>query len=136
MDVPYAEGDRFLRPERGERRLRFTVSLTENRVFQRLSNKGKRAVQSSAALYYRRTGRPVTRLGLTVGTKLGSAVVRNRVKRRLREIYRLEEPKLKPGYDLVIVARVRARDADYHTLERELKRLFDMGGLYRESGGR
>ena len=77
--------------------MRFTVSLTENRVFQRLYNKGKRAVQSSAALYYRRTGRPVTRLGLTVGTKLGSAVVRNRVMRRLREDYRHEGPREKPG---------------------------------------
>ena len=115
--------------------MRFTVSLTENRVFQRLYNKGKRAVQSSVVLYYRRTGRKETRLGLTVGTKLGSAVVRNRIKRRLREIYRLEEPRLKSGYDLVIVARRRARDVDYRTLDRELKKAFGMSGLYREDGG-
>ena len=110
--------------------MRFTVSLTENRVFQRLYNKGKRAAAPSVVLYYRTTGRKVTRLGLTVGTKLGSAVVRNSIKRKLREIYRLEEPLLKSGYDLVIVARVRARDADYHALEKELKRLFEASGLY------
>ena len=111
--------------------MRFTVSLTENRVFQRLYNKGKRAVQGSVVLYYRRTGRQTTRLGLTVGTKIGGAVVRNRIKRRIREIYRLEEPLLKPGFDLVVVARSRAKTADYRTLERELKRAFAAAGLYR-----
>ena len=116
---------------RGDRRLRFTVSLTENRVFQRLYNKGKRAVQGSVVLYYRRTGRQTTRLGLTVGTKIGGAVVRNRIKRRIREIYRLEEPLLKPGFDLVVVARSRAKTADYRTLERELKKAFAAAGLYR-----
>ena len=116
--------------------MRFTVSLTENRVFQRLYNKGKRAVSPSLALYYRRTGKKTTRLGLTVGTKLGSAVVRNRIKRKLGEIYRLEEPQLKCGYDLVIVARTRARSADYRTLERELKRLFEASSLYESGEGR
>ncbi len=111
--------------------MRFTVSLTENRVFQRLYNKGKRAVQGSVVLYYRRIGRQTTRLGLTVGTKIGGAVVRNRIKRRIREIYRLEEPLLKPGFDLVVVARSRAKTADYRTLERELKKAFAAAGLYR-----
>ena len=111
--------------------MRFTVSLTENRVFQRLYNKGKRAVQGSVVLYYRRTVRQTTRLGLTVGTKIGGAVVRNRIKRRIREIYRLEEPLLKPGFDLVVVARSRAKTADYRTLERELKKAFAAAGLYR-----
>ena len=112
--------------------MRFTVSLTENRVFQRLYHKGKRAVQSSVVLYYRRTNRQQTRLGLTVGVKIGHAVVRNRVKRRLREIYRLEEPLLKSGYDLVIVARERAAKADYPALEGEMRRLFESSGLYRD----
>lgn len=73
----------------------------------------------------------MTRLGLTVGTKIGGAVVRNRIKRRIREIYRLEEPLLKPGFDLVVVARSRAKTADYRTLERELKKAFAAAGLYR-----
>lgn len=91
-------------------------------------------MQGSVVLYYRRTGRRSTRLGLTVGTKIGSAVVRNRIKRRIREIYRLEEPLLQPGFDLVIVARSRAKTADYHTLERELKKAFAAAGLYQTVG--
>ena len=50
-------------------------------------------------------------------TKLGKAVVRNRIRRRLREIYRLHERQIVRGYDLVVVSRVRACTADYHQLE-------------------
>ena len=56
-------------------------------------------------------------MGITVTGKLGKAVQRNRVRRRLREIYRLNADKLQKGYDLVIVARVRSRDAEYRQLD-------------------
>lgn len=74
-------------------------------------------------LYCRKNGRRESRLGLTTGTKLGHAVVRNRVRRRLREIYRLQEDKLLPGYDIVVVARVRAVHSKYAVLERDFLRL-------------
>lgn len=58
------------------------------------------------------------RLGLTVSTKLGNAVVRNRTRRRLREIYRKNEALLRQGYDLVIVARSAAVEAAFSSLDR------------------
>ena len=70
-----------------------------------------------------KNGRGESRLGLTTGTKLGHAVVRNRVRRRLREIYRLHEDQLLPGYDIVVVARVRAVHSRYAALERDFLRL-------------
>ena len=79
--------------------MKHTVSLKENRIFRRLYAKGKSAVAPTMVLYCRKNGRRESRLGLTTGTKLGHAVVRNRVRRRLREIYRLQEDKLLPGYD-------------------------------------
>ena len=88
--------------------MKYTVSLKENRVFRRLYAKGRSAVSPTMVLYCRKNGRRENRLGLTTGTKLGHAVVRNRVRRRLREIYRLQEHRLSPGYDIVVVARVRA----------------------------
>jgi ribonuclease P protein component len=63
---------------------------------------------------------------------VGKAVCRNRVRRRLREIYRLHEEELKPGYDLVIVARVRAAHASYWELDRSFSRLARKLGLRRE----
>ena len=103
--------------------VKYTVSLKENRGFRRLYAKGRSAVSPTMVLYCRKNGRRENRLGLTTGTKLGHAVVRNRVRRRLREIYRLQEHRLSPGYDIVVVARVRAVYSRYAELERDFLRL-------------
>lgn len=112
-----------------------TVSLKENHLFRRAYNRGKTAADSRLALYVRRNGRKTSRLGLTVSTKLGCAVVRNRVRRRLREIYRLNEGSLSAGFDVVVVARVRAASSDYHQLEKSFLRLADKLGLLKRGEG-
>ena len=114
--------------------MKYTVSLKENRVFRRLYAKGKSAVGPAMVLYCRRNGRQENRLGLTVGTKLGGAVVRNRVRRRLREIYRLNEHRLSPGYDIVVVARVRAVRSRYDKLEAQFLSLASKLGLLSPEG--
>jgi len=63
------------------------------------------------------------RLGITVSTKLGGAVIRNRARRRLREIYRLNLPSLKKGYDFVLVARSKAVDGSFSAMDQSFKRL-------------
>lgn len=100
----------------------FTVSMKKNHEFRRLYAKGKSAAAPSLVVYFRRVNRDYNQLGLTVSTKVGHAVVRNRIRRRLREIYRLNEDKLERGLDIVVVARVRARFADYAELERDFLR--------------
>lgn len=74
-------------------------------------------------VYCRKNRFTYNRIGFTVGTKVGGAVVRNRVRRRLREIYRLRCGQLRQGYDVIIVARVRAAETSYHDLERAFLRL-------------
>ena len=103
--------------------MKITVSLKENHLFRRLYNKGKTAADSRLAIYVRPNGRPGNRLGFTVSTKLGHAVVRNRTRRRLREIYRLHEDEMVCGRDIVVVARVRAADSTYRQLEKSFLRL-------------
>jgi len=98
--------------------MKFTVSLKQNHVFRRLYAKGKNQVTPHLALYARKNGTQSSRLGITVSTKLGHAVVRNRVRRRFREIYRIHEGQFLPGYDIVAVARVRAVYARFDELER------------------
>ena len=68
----------------------------------------------------------------SVSTKLGGAVVRNRVRRRIREIYRLNKPKMVPGYDIIVVARVRAVETGYQKLESTYLRLLRQLSLLRE----
>lgn len=114
--------------------MKCTVSLKENHLFRRLYQKGKTAADGRLALYVRRNGRNGNRLGLTVSTKLGHAVVRNRTRRRLREIYRLHEDELICGMDVVIVARVRAASSSYHQLEESFLRLARKLELTRKEG--
>lgn len=112
--------------------MKFTVTIKRNHEFQRLYHKGKSAVSPYLALYCRRRRQPGNRLGFTVGKKVGGAVTRNRVRRRLREIYRLHESELRTGYDLVVVARVKAAFADYHKLESSFLSLADKLGVRAE----
>ena len=97
--------------------MQFSKSLKLNHVFRRLYHKGKSAANKHLVLYCRRNGSSENRIGLTVSGKLGHAVVRNKIRRRLREIYRLHESRFLPGYDIVVVARSRAVTASYRQLE-------------------
>ena len=112
--------------------MKTTAPLKENHLFRRAYNRGKSAADSRLALYVRRNGQKANRLGLTVSTKVGCAVVRNRVRRRLREIYRLHEDALASGCDVVIVARTRAASSDYHQLEKSFLKLADKLGLLKK----
>ena len=97
--------------------MKITTSLKRNHEFKRLYNKGKSAASQYAVVYCRRNGKKDNRLGVTVSTKLGGAVIRNRIRRRLKEIYRINEEKLVSGYDIVVVARMKARYSGFHELE-------------------
>ena len=104
--------------------LKSTTALKKNHEFRRLYNKGKSAASQCAVVYCRRNGKMENRLGITVSVKLGGAVQRNRIRRRLKEIYRLNEGIMSFGYDVVIVARIRSRYAGYHELESSVVALF------------
>ena len=109
--------------------MKFPKSLKLNHLFRRLYHKGKSAAGKYLVIYCRRNGTQENRIGLTVSAKLGHAVVRNRVRRRLREIYRLHESQFQPGWDIVVVARSRAVDAPYQKLERAYLSQADKLGL-------
>lgn len=109
--------------------MKFSKSLKLNHLFRKLYRKGKSAAGKYLVLYCRRNGTQENRIGLTVSAKLGHAVVRNKVRRRLREIYRLHEDRFQPGWDIVVVARSRAVGAPYKKLEKNYLSLADSLGL-------
>ena len=99
--------------------MKFTTTLKKNHEFRRLYARGESAVTPVLVVYVlrKRTWRE-NRVGFTVGTKVGKAVTRNRVRRRLKEIDRLHESELAHGVQMVVVARARAAGTDYAHLER------------------
>ena len=116
------------------RGLQFSVSLKNNYEFRRLYNKGQSAALPTLVVYARKNRRAQNRVGYTVSVKLGHAVVRNRIRRRLREIYRLHAAELCTGFDIVIVARSRCIDAEYRKMEEAFLSACGKLGLIRESG--
>ena len=99
------------------------VTLKENYEFRRLYQKGASAVSPAMVLYCRKNRLGHNRLGLVSSTKLGHAVVRNRCRRRLRELYRIHTPELKQGYDIILVARSRTISAGWKELNDTFLRL-------------
>ena len=106
-----------------------TVSLNQNHDFKRLYYKGRSSVSPCMAVYARRNRFAVNRLGVTASTKLGCAVKRNRARRRLKETYRLLEPNLKKGFDVVIVARFQSIGSPIGQLNREMLSLLRKLGV-------
>lgn len=110
--------------------MRFSTSLKFNHIFRRLYHTSGVA-DGFLVLYARKNRTQSNRVGITVSKKLGKAHVRNRIRRRLREIYRLNEESFQPGWDIVVVARSRAVDAEFSKLTASYLALARKAGLLR-----
>ena len=108
--------------------MKFSSTLKLNHIFRRLYSSSGHA-NSHLVLYARKNHTATNRVGLTVSKKLGCAVVRNRVRRRLREVYRLNECRFTPGWDIVVVARSRCVNADFGKLTQAFLSLADKAGI-------
>ncbi len=92
---------------------------------------GQRRSASLCTVFLLSNGLAHSRLGITVPARVGNAVVRNRIKRRLREIFRLNRPAIAAGWDIVVNPRAQAAEAEFLKLAREFLRL-----LPKEAGER
>lgn len=108
--------------------MKFSSALKLNHIFRRLYSSSGHA-NSYLVLYARNNRTATNRVGFTVSKKLGCAVVRNRVRRRLREVYRLNEDRFAPGWDIVIVARSRCVNADFGKLTQAFLSLAEKAGI-------
>ena len=112
--------------------MRAAVTLKENYEFRRLYQKGASAVSPVMVLYCRKNRLGHNRLGLVSSTKLGHAVVRNRARRRLRELFRLSQDHMVQGWDVLLVARGRTARCPHSVLQRDYDRALAQLGLVRE----
>lgn len=112
--------------------MKFSSALKFNHIFQRLYRTGGYS-NGYLVLYVRRNRLDANRVGITVSKKLGKAHVRNRVRRRIREVYRLNEDKFQSGWDIVVVARGRAISAPFSTLTSSYLALAEKAGILKNS---
>ena len=108
--------------------MKFSSSLKLNHIFRRLYSTAGQA-NGYLVLYARPNRSCSNRVGITVSKKLGKAHIRNRVRRRLREIYRLNEERFAPGWDIVVVARSRCISADFTRLTDAYRALAEKAGI-------
>jgi len=111
--------------------MRRSLRLRANADFQRIRQQGRSAANPFLVLLQTPNAEGKSRFGFAVGKRIGGAVVRNKVKRRLREHTRLmwQSGKLRSGADVVVIARDKASDASYATLSHALVDLFKRSGL-------
>ena len=95
--------------------MKFSTSLKFNHIFQRLYRSSGQA-NGLLVLYARKNRLGINRVGITVSKKLGKAHIRNRIRRRVREVYRLNEDKFQRGWDIVVVVRGKAVEAPFGKL--------------------
>ena len=111
--------------------MKFSCALKLNHIFRRLYATSGQA-NGYLVLYARPNRLGLNRVGITTGKKLGHAVVRTRVRRRLREVYRLNEDKFTSGWDIVVVARSRCISADFRKLTDAYLSLAEKAGVLKE----
>ena len=107
--------------------------LRRSAEFQRLSRQGRRQASRAFVLVVApgAAGGAVerTRLGVAVGRRVGGAVVRNRVKRRIREWFRHQHTSLRCGFDLVVIGRTSSAGLSSREIWRDLDSLAGRAGM-------
>ena len=108
------------------------MKLCKNKNFQAVYRSGKSYANRQAVLYVLSNKTENSRIGFAAGKRLGGAVLRNRVKRILREAYRLNQEKIKKGADLVFIGRQPLVKADLKTAIRAFLDLCSKAGILKD----
>ena len=94
--------------------------LKKNYEFKKVYNEGRYYVEKYVVMYIIMNNSASNRVGFSVSKKVGNSVVRNRVKRLMKEVYRQFADITKLGYDMVFTARVGSGSADYRIIEKNM----------------
>ena len=100
-----------------------TQSLRKNDDYRHVYREGKSISDKNLVLYMLKNNSDFNRIGISVSKKVGNSVVRHRIKRLVKENYRLNEVSFKVGYDIVVIARNPSALADFHEIQKSFLKL-------------
>ena len=108
-----------------------THGLKKDSDFRKVYKHGKSFANRHLVMYILNNKSENSRIGISVSKKVGKAIIRNKVRRRIKEAYRLNiDEKIKNGHDIVFIARVDIKDADYSDIEKSMKHLIRKSDMY------
>ena len=107
-------------------------SLKKNQDFQNVYKKGKLNANKYLVMFIVENNLDRNRIGISVSKKVGNSVIRHRLKRLIKESYRLNEAVFKSGFDIVVVARTTAKDRTYRDIESALLHLGKIQKILKE----
>lgn len=99
------------------------LKLRNNREFRHVYDKGISKSNKHLVIFFIKNDLDYNRIGFSVTKKLGNAVTRNKVRRLIRESYRIYKDDIKTGYDIIFLSRVRCKDATYKEVESSILNL-------------
>ena len=105
------------------------IIIKNNLEYKSVYNCKNSVSDYNLVLFLKKNNLGYNRFGFTAAKKIKKAVTRNIIRRRLKEIVRLNEYKLKEGYDIIFMARVNASESDYKNLEKSYNKLTKRSNL-------
>ncbi len=112
--------------------MKIDEGLKKNHQFRKVYRHGKSVANHLVVLYVLKTNHQKRKVGYSVSKKIGNAVIRNRVKRLFKEVYRHNNDKLITGIELVFIARKNVKDASYKQIEKSFNYLFKKSNILKE----
>lgn len=109
--------------------------IKKDRKFRYIYNKGKSFANKKLVIYYIKNNDKKLEIGISISKKVGKAVVRNYLRRLIKENIRLHE-NIKTGYSMIFLARVGADDLDFNSMKSSINHLLRKCDLMESTNGK
>lgn len=110
-----------------------TDGIEKDSDFRKVYQRGKSMADRNLVIYTYKNGRDKSRIGISISKKVGKANVRNRIRRYIKEAYRLNiDENIKEGYDIVFIARINSQNSEYKDIEKSMKYITRKAGVMKK----